>query len=418
MSRSHRGQGERRVGVAGVVVVAGLALCAPAVLVAQVAEEPPEQGVERQARPPEMAGRQETGARHEVRRGDTLWGLAGRYLSDPLLWPQIYRLNTDVVEDPHWIYPGEKLSMPADAARVAIDPGSRDASSLEGEARASDETAPARRRAFAQAGSERGVSRFGGSSVFDRSPDSGDILGELGIEEFRPSPLVSTSDFYGAPFIATPESYEPVGRTVEKLEENPLGLELPPAPRLYDEVVVRLGGMDVAEGDTLQAFRWGRWIDARRRVAVPMALVSVREVENGSARARVVQLFGSYQVGDPVTTLEEFERPTSTGVSPVTDGGIRATVLAFASAQPLLGEGDQLFLDVGDEEGVRLGDQFALFSAREPLPGDADWRERLAVVRVIRVGTGTATARVVDLTDTGASPGSPARLVGRAARGD
>jgi len=45
---------------------------------------------------------------HVIERGDTLWDLAGRFYSDPYLWPQLWEQNQYVL-DAHWIYPGDPL---------------------------------------------------------------------------------------------------------------------------------------------------------------------------------------------------------------------------------------------------------------------------------------------------------------------
>ena len=43
--------------------------------------------------------------------GDTLWSLAQKYYNDPWDWPLIWEMNTDLVSDPHWIYPGQVLKI-------------------------------------------------------------------------------------------------------------------------------------------------------------------------------------------------------------------------------------------------------------------------------------------------------------------
>jgi nucleoid-associated protein YgaU len=66
---------------------------------------------------------------HEVRRRDTLWALAERYLGDPLRYPEIVKLNQGTVGPDNEILPGTVLVLPADA--IGSAPEDTDSASLE-----------------------------------------------------------------------------------------------------------------------------------------------------------------------------------------------------------------------------------------------------------------------------------------------
>lgn len=336
--------------------------------------------------------------RHVVKPGDTLWDIARTYLKDPFRWEEVFKRNTDVVKNPHWIYPEEVLVIPASEVRDEVVARA----DSNGYVVARAETRPA----AAPVNSDQ-------PTVFARVTTSTPDASLLPAEREK-SLTVRKGEYEAAPYIAAPAGPSGAGRIAGTYDRPAVKIADVNRFQLNDRMYITAPpGVQLAAGTLLGTFALGDEIGGIGRVVVPTGVIEVEATAPGlPARARLIRQFAEVRLEQLVLPLDSSFRPTTAravqGAYPVT------TRVVWLQRQPVLPSLQYfLALDASNSAGIRTGDQFTVYDEPTSARGFAEPPVPTAVAQAIRVTEFGTTAMIVRQLQPKIREGMRARLSAR-----
>ena len=367
---------------------------------------------------------------HTVARGETLWSISQMYFNDPLLWPEIYRLNTAIVEDPHWIYPGEVLNL---AQMYVVAQGGDTVIAMVDTAAAADtvtvldtavaivpldtnmapiDTIPADTAALVVEAPPPPITESN-ETIFDRRRTNRqvvqDVLRAYVNQPYRP---LRPGEFYAAGFLTENERLpwaQVLGATstsaIHRLSQSS-------SAQIYQEISVkppRNAAYHV--GDSLLLARIDRGIEFGQwgEVIVPTGIARVTSIEEQQVLAEVVSQFGRVRDGEVAMPLEPFRDPGQVRPVPV-EQGMAGKLVAPRDERVIAGAQQYFFIDKGRRDGVTPGDVFEVYKPAEGALGTPSEEVR-AVLMVVHTRERSSTGLLIQIIHPGLDRGLPVRLI-------
>ena len=358
-----------------------------------------------------------------VVKGNTLWDLADHYLGNPFRWPVIYEANQEKIENPHWIYPGQVFVIPGlegAQGQVPIEdisvlpPGQRPGAGARPARMATGSAVPCPakgdRTVFWDGEGDRGcvlpIPTAAERTAFFSDPETSVIAGvRTSHEDILLA--VPRGVAYATPWLREFEEELPAVGTIAQFS----GLDMEATTRnrahFFERLQVDLDeGQELRIGDLLQSFTVGRAEEGFGQVVEPTGVLAVTAVEGTGVVAMVSAEYGRILMGQRLRPVPEYNMMPGMVSQPV-ESNLTAVLLGFDRDRPIHGMGAVAFLDVGEAEGVGVGDEFIAYVNR-----DDGWNGEEAVrLQVVLVEGAVSSARVVSVTDPVLRPGTRVQLV-------
>jgi hypothetical protein len=268
---------------------------------------------------------------HIVRTGDTLWDISDAYLGTPWVWPSIWSDN-DQVENPHRIYPGDRIWItPHEMRKITAEEAAILLSNL-------------------PPGTE--VEPAAAEEVYPVAPVAQPEPAVAAVEQshLRVSARESTG-------LITPEKYEAAASIVGRVPERILLTQ-------EDQVYIGLGEGAVAVGDQLTIFR------SRERIVDPdtgrllgyhvqfLGWVEVTETMPETSLAKIRMSTGEIEEGDRLTPREPLPQDIAILPSPA---DVEGKITFFPQKRVVIGWNDFVYLNRGSVDGLEVGSPLEVY---------------------------------------------------------
>jgi LysM repeat protein len=309
-------------------------------------------------------------AYYVVVRGDTLWDVAGRFLKNPYLWPQIWDQNK-YITDAHWIYPGDPLVLP----KLAV------------------------------------VAEQAGQEVPPGGPEG---IGEAGAGEMEGLPGAAGEEGEGAAAALGPVTEEQTLQCASYITEHHEddNLYLIGSEQGKDKVALsqrdivylnKGSNAGVKAGDLYSLHHaagpvhhpiTGRKLGTKIETTGWMKVVLVEE---NSACGVIEEVCSDIHAGDYLTPFEKVNVPMVVRREPEeccspSTGKLSRYVVDLSREATIAGTGDLVTIDAGAEDGISPGTVFSVF--RIMYPSAPSPRNVVAEATVVAVRERTAIAKV------------------------